>query len=63
VAVGSACYAFVAAMIVYDLKTRRRVHPSLVWGGLALILTQVLVETVRFTSQARDFVVWLQSAN
>jgi hypothetical protein len=63
VAVGSACYAFVAAMIVYDLKTRRRVHPALVWGGLALPLTLVLVEAVRYTSQARDFVVWLQSAN
>ena len=32
----------VVAMIVSDLVTRRRVHASLVWGGLALIATQYL---------------------
>ena len=43
----------VVAMIVSDLVTRRRVHASLVWGGLALIATQYLQEVARHTDAGR----------
>ena len=29
-------------MLVYDLGTRRRVHPATVWGGLVLVASQPL---------------------
>jgi hypothetical protein len=51
----------VVAMIVSDLVTRRRVHASLVWGGLALIATQYLQEAARHTDAGRAIVAWLQS--
>jgi hypothetical protein len=51
----------VVAMIVSDLVTRRRVHASLVWGGLALIATQYLQEVARHTDAERATVAWLQS--
>lgn len=63
--VGLAVYAvsdlLVVAMIVADLVTRRRVHASLVWGGLALIATQYLQEAARYTHAGRAIVAWLQS--
>ena len=33
---------FVAAGPVYDLATRRRVHPAYVWGGLLIVVSQPL---------------------
>jgi len=50
----------VVAMVASDLVTRRRIHPSLVWGGLALIATQYLQEAVRYTDPGRAVVAWLQ---
>ena len=47
----------VVAMIVSDLVTRRRVHASLVWGGLALIATQYLQEAARHTDAGRAIAV------
>jgi hypothetical protein len=60
VTVYAVCDAFLAVMIVYDLATRRRVHSSLIWGGLALVIAQFLQEAVRFTSLGRALVSWLQ---
>ena len=51
----------VVAMIVSDLVTRRRVHASLVCGGLALIAAQYLQEAVRYTAAGRAVVAWLRS--
>lgn len=33
---------FIVAIAVYDVVTRRRVHPATIWGGLAVILAQCL---------------------
>ena len=50
----------VVAMIVHDLAARRRVHASLMWGGLALVLAQYLQEAARYTDVGRAIVGWLQ---
>ena len=33
---------FIAAAIAYDLRTRRAVHPVLLWGGVLIVTGQVL---------------------
>jgi len=33
---------FIVALVVWDLRTRGRVHPATLWGGLALIVSQPL---------------------
>jgi hypothetical protein len=35
--------SFIVAGIVYDVATRRRIHPAYLWGGLLLLATQYLV--------------------
>ena len=30
--------AFVVLVVLYDMWTRRRVHPATIWGGLAVLL-------------------------
>jgi len=34
---------FVVAAVVYDLFTRRRVHPALIWGGAAVVSFPILL--------------------
>ncbi|MEZ0334716.1 MAG: hypothetical protein ACAI18_11960, partial [Gemmatimonadales bacterium] len=33
---------FIVAMLVYDLATRRKVHPATIWGGLVIVASQPL---------------------
>lgn len=33
---------FLVVAVAYDIATRRRVHPVYLWGGLALVLSQVV---------------------
>jgi len=33
---------FIVALVVYDIVTRKRMHPATLWGGLAVILSQPL---------------------
>lgn len=49
--------AFVMAVLVYDLVTRRRVHPASLWGGLLIIASQ----PVRFALSGTD--AWLAFAD
>ena len=53
--------SLLVAMIVYDFATRRRVHPSLVWGGVVLVATQILQEAAKYTGLGGTFIVWLRS--
>src|SRR5262245_30372404 len=43
------------AMLVYDLGSRRRLHPATLWGGLFLIATQVIRTTAGGTAAWMDF--------
>jgi hypothetical protein len=49
--------AFVVAVIVYDVVTRRRVHPASLWGGLLIVASQ----PVRFALSGTD--AWLAFAD
>ena len=40
---------FVVALAVYDFKTRGRIHPATLWGGLFLIVWQPLRLAIGFT--------------
>lgn len=50
---------FVAALAVYDFKTRGRIHPATLWGGLFLIASQPLRLAIGFTAPWQTFVSWL----
>lgn len=51
--------AFVAALAVYDLATRGRIHAATLWGGLFLIASQPLRLAIGFTEPWQNFVAWL----
>jgi hypothetical protein len=50
---------FIVAMLVYDLATRRRVHPATVWGGLVLVALQPLRLMISGTAAWTAFAAWL----
>ena len=50
---------FVLACVAYDLATRRRVHPAFLWGGLALVASQVLRVMGAFTDAWMNVAAWL----
>jgi hypothetical protein len=52
---------FIAAIAIYDWRTRGRVHPATVWGGLFLIASQPLRIAVGFTPAWQAFAGWLTS--
>jgi hypothetical protein len=53
---------FVAACFIYDLRTRGRVHPAFLWGGLTLVVWAYLSRAViPFTPQWRAFSEWVIS--
>jgi len=45
-------------MLVYDLGTRRRVHPATVWGGLVLVASQPLRLMISETAAWSAFAAW-----
>jgi hypothetical protein len=49
---------FIVAMLVYDLATRRRVHPATVWGGLVLVASQPLRLMISGTAAWTVFAAW-----
>ena len=50
---------FLLALIVWDLKTRRGLHPATLWGGLALLISQPLRMVVSGTAAWKTFASWL----
>ena len=50
---------FVVAMVVYDLRTQKRIHPATLWGGLFLIVSQPLRVVIGGTPAWQSFAVWL----
>ena len=52
---------FIVAMLVYDLATRRKVHPATIWGGLVILASQPLRLTISGTPAWLAFAGWLTS--
>ena len=50
---------FILAMLVYDLITRRRVHPATIWGGLLIVASQPLRLMIAGTPGWMAFASWL----
>lgn len=49
---------FVVAIAIYDWKTRGRVHPATLWGGLLLIVSQPLRIAIGLTPILPSLVGW-----
>jgi len=45
---------FIVAILVYDLTTRRKVHPATIWGGLLVVASQPLRLMIAGTSTAAE---------
>ena len=52
---------FIVAMLVYDLATRRKVHPATIWGGLVILASQPLRLMISGTPAWLTFAGWLTS--
>jgi hypothetical protein len=52
--------AFLAALVVYDITTRRRLHAATVWGGLFLIASQVLRTVIQRNEMWLAFTAWVK---
>jgi len=50
---------FIVAQLVYDLATRRRIHPATIWGGLLIVASQPLRLMISGTSAWMAFAGWL----
>ena len=50
---------FIAALVVYDLATRRRIHPATIWGGLLIVASQPLRLMISGTAAWLAFAGWL----
>jgi hypothetical protein len=52
---------FVVALIVYDFKSRGRIHPATLWGGLFLVASQPLRLVIGFSAPWAAFAAWVAS--
>lgn len=52
---------FFVALVVYDFKSRGRIHPATLWGGLFLIASQPLRLVIGFTATWAAFASWVAS--
>jgi hypothetical protein len=50
---------FIVAILVYDLATRRRVHPATIWGGLLIMASQPLRLMISGTPAWMAFARWI----
>jgi hypothetical protein len=50
---------FILAMLVYDLVTRKRVHPATIWGGLLIVASQPLRLMIAGTSTWMTIASWI----
>jgi hypothetical protein len=50
---------FIVAMLVYDLTTRRKIHPATIWGGLLIVASQPLRLMISGTPAWLAFAGWL----
>ena len=51
-------FLLIASMIVWDLKSARRLHPATLWAGVLLYLSQPLRIPLGATDAWRGFANW-----
>jgi hypothetical protein len=52
-------YVFVLLLVLYDVWSRRKVHPATIWGGLFLIVAQQLEFPIGSTAAWQSFATWV----
>jgi hypothetical protein len=52
-------YLFLLPLVLYDLWSRRRIHPATVWGGFFLIVVQQLEFPIGSTAVWQRFATWM----
>jgi len=52
---------FLVALVVYDFRSRGRIHPATRWGGLLLIASQPLRLVIGFSATWAAFAAWVAS--
>jgi hypothetical protein len=50
---------FIVAILIYDLMTRRKVHPATIWGGLLIVASQPLRLMISGTAGWMALASWL----
>jgi hypothetical protein len=50
---------FIVALLIYDLVTRRKVHPATMWGGLLVVASQPLRLVIAGTPTWMAFAGWV----
>jgi len=50
---------FIVACLLYDLITRRRIHPATAWGGLLIVASQPLRLMISGTPAWMAFATWV----
>ncbi len=50
---------FILALLVYDLVTRRKIHPATIWGGLLVVASQPLRLIIAGTPAWLTFAGWI----
>ncbi|MFL5403485.1 MAG: hypothetical protein ACJ8BF_11780 [Gemmatimonadales bacterium] len=50
---------FIVAMLVFDLSTRKKIHPATIWGGLLIVASQPLRLIISGTPAWMAFARWL----
>ena len=50
---------FIVALLIYDLVTRRKVHPATMWGGLLVVASQPLRLVIAGTPAWMAFARWI----
>jgi hypothetical protein len=52
---------FLVALVVYDFKSRRRIHPATLWGGLFFLASQPLRLVIGLSAPWIAFAAWIAS--
>jgi hypothetical protein len=50
---------FIVALLIYDLATRKKVHPATIWGGLLIVASQPLRLMISGTPAWLTFAGWI----
>jgi hypothetical protein len=50
---------FIVAMMIYDLATRKKIHPATIWGGLLIVASQPLRLMISGTPAWMAFASWI----
>jgi len=52
---------FLVALVVYDFKSRGKIHPATLWGGLFFLAAQPLRLVIGFSATWAAFAAWVAS--